>query len=252
MEKCETQEETYRYYKRLGVTALSIIAITACTAAPVVSEMCIAGLNEIFEEVYERDVFLMSYAKTFGLNFLAGAVSVGTAIHLTAKIAGVCCASVSAAYVTYLQYVSLKTASCAIRGFVYSLASDALKKYVNGVNIPCKQITRNALERTLKLSCFGIVSGFSSNAVHLSSEDHSTKKEGSSTKGVTHNTVPVTCNVARQVTEMITETTLGLCTSYVTPYAKRVFQRVLSFIGQSTGHLECIVYQHFKDFTSRS
>lgn len=88
--ECETQEETYRYYKRLGVTALSSIAstygvwLTACTAAPVVSEMCIAGLNaggvhclkNIWEEGYERDVFLMSYAKTFGLNFLAGAVSV--------------------------------------------------------------------------------------------------------------------------------------------------------------------------------
>lgn len=96
---------------------------------------------------------------------------------------------------------------------VFSLASDAVKKCVNGVYIPCKQIASNALEITLKLGCFGIVSGFSSNTVHLSSKEHSTQKEENSIKGVihdTHDTVPVTCNVAREVTEKITETTLGI------------------------------------------
>lgn len=157
--ECETEEEKYRYCKRLGVTALSFNAfacglwLTACTAAPVVSRMCIAGfnaggvqcLNNIWEEGYEKDVFLMNYAKIFGLNFLAGAVSIGAAIRLTAKIAEVCCASVPAAYVSYWQYVAVKAASCAIRGLVFSLASDAVKKCVKGVYIPCKQIARNAL-----------------------------------------------------------------------------------------------------------
>lgn len=99
--------------------------LTASTAAPVVSEIFIAGLNaagfqclkNLWERAFESDVILMSYEQIFGLNFLARVVSEGAVICLTATIAGVCCASNQAAYVLHWQCVALKAAACAIVGF---------------------------------------------------------------------------------------------------------------------------------------
>lgn len=120
-------------------------------------------------------------------------------------------------------------------GFLISLASYAVKKYVNGVNITFKQI--NALKQTLKLGCVGIVSGLTCTAVSLSSEKH---------------TVPVTCNIVIKVTEMIGEATLSLCPWYVTQNTKRILKHVLNFIWHSTEHLKCIVYDKFNHSTSHS
>lgn len=99
--------------------------------------------------------------------------------------------------------MELKAMESAISGIVFFVVSGAMKKYVNGVNITFKQIKRNALENNLKLGCFGVAS----NAVSLSSEVQ---------------TVPVTCDIARKVTEMITKATPSLYPSYVTQYAKRI------------------------------
>lgn len=139
------------------VLAGSIITIfTAGAAAPVVGICgalgagCLGGgvqsfLRTINCKSIEEGCDVKDYLKSFGLGFVAGAVAGGAGVGILDGIVGIGSAAITVSSTTVEQFIAVSASSAAVGGVAFSLAADAEKKIVDGIDVTWKQFVYHAL-----------------------------------------------------------------------------------------------------------
>lgn len=159
--ECATTEQKCRYKERLAMMAISIGAIyggvlltvmTAGIASPTVLAVCgtfgkgcvgggVRSLSRIMKrESIEEGCDCKNYVKSFALGFVAGSIHGGASI-LSKGTTGR--SVVQAARLTCKQQIGMAVASEASVAATSSLAVDAKKKFVDGVDLTRKQVLSN-------------------------------------------------------------------------------------------------------------
>lgn len=160
-----TPEQEQRYKRRLLMmlaSAVFVIAgstLTFCTAgaaAPVVGICgalgagCLGGgvqsfLRTINRKSIEEGCDVKDYLKSFGLGFVAGAVAGGAGVGILDGIVGIGSAAITVSSTTVEQFIAVSASSAAVGGIAFSLAADADKKIVDGIDVTWKQFVYHAL-----------------------------------------------------------------------------------------------------------
>ncbi|XP_071143840.1 uncharacterized protein [Mytilus edulis] len=235
--ECETKEQKFKYRKRLAMMALSLgigigglvlSVLTAGAAAPAVVGICgtlgagcLGGglqsfLRTINQKSIEKGCDLKDYAKSFGIGFVGGAITGGAGVGITAGIAGIGSAATQASAATVGQLIGIGAGSASVGGVAFSLAADAEKKFVDGVDVTLKQVVGHAVVGAVIGAATGTAVGAVSGAVAgLSAEVSATNIEGKLVPGLRRYGVSLARNLAKGVTNKSTESVLGSVTGFI-------------------------------------
>lgn len=141
----------------LGAGGLALCIGTAGLATPAVVGICgVLGaglfggslqsfLRSINRKSIEEGCDFKDYAKCFGLGLAAGLVSGGVGVGITAGVVGLGSAAAQASATTVGEFIGMGAGSSAIGGAAFSLAADAEKKFVDGVDVTLKEVVGHAL-----------------------------------------------------------------------------------------------------------
>ena len=153
------QEEAYKkrrimLFVSLGIAIGGIVlsAVTAGLAAPAVvaaggvlgGAMTGAGLQSLPHTVNEKSVVTGEFSTKqwllkAGIGFVSGAAIGGAAVGITAGVAGLGSSAMESAAVTTALYMGIGAGTGAVGGAVSSIASDAVRKFVDGEEVTLKQ-----------------------------------------------------------------------------------------------------------------
>ena len=153
------QEEAYKkrrimLFVSLGIAIGGIVlsAVTAGLAAPAVvaaggvlgGAMTGAGLQSLPHTVNEKSVVTGEFSTKqwllkAGIGFFSGAAIGGAAVGITADVAGLGSSAMESAAVTTALYMGIGAGTGAVGGAVSSIASDAVRKFVDGEEVTLKQ-----------------------------------------------------------------------------------------------------------------
>lgn len=233
----ETKEQKRNYRKRLammalsfgvGVGGLALNLLTAGAAAPVVVGLCgtlgtgcIGGgvqslIRTVSRQSIEKGCDMKDYAKTFGLGFVAGAVTGGAGVGISAGIAGIGSAATPISATTVTEFIGIGANTAAIGGTTCSLARDFERKIVDGDEVTGMQFVGHALVGAVIGAATGSAVGAVSGAVaNLSAEISSTNIEGRLVPGMRRYGVLLAKGLSKGVTNKSTECVLGSVTRYV-------------------------------------
>lgn len=235
--ECETKEQKYKYRKRLAMMALSVgiglgglvlSLFTAGAAAPAVVGICgtlgagclgggvQSAVRIVNRKSIEKGCDVKDYAKSFGLGFVAGAVTGGAGVGISAGIAGIGSAATQVSSATVMELIGMGASSAVVGGTAFSLASDAEKKFVDGVDVTLKQVVGLAIVGAVIGGVTGTAVGAVSGAVAgLSAEISSTNIEGKLVPGLRRYGVSLAKILSKGVTYKSTECVLGSVTRYI-------------------------------------
>lgn len=231
--ECENEHQQRMYDNRLDITVvstgfsllgLSLGVLSAGAASPVVAAVSgiygasfvgggLQGLSKVFtRESIEEGCDKKKHEENLCNGCLAGAVTGGAFLGITAKIAGIGSSALQASSLTSRQLMTISVASGATVGTVSSLAADAEKKIVDGVDLSLKQVVGHAAAGCV----IGVVTGTAVWRVSGIIGGMSTEVSSTNIKGILRKvgTSKVGKKLSRTVTEKTTETTLGSMTDY--------------------------------------
>ena len=182
--ECVTEEQRKAYKKRMvffATSALLVVggsvftSITAGLAAPPLvicggvfgGGFVGAGLQSLQHTLKAESVVdgcsFKDWIGKAGIGFVAGAVTGGAAVGITAGLTGI--GSAASAAVTTGQYVGSGAATGAVGGMASSLAVDAGRRFVEGKDVTLKQAAFRALHEGVVSSAAGVAGGAVTKAV---------------------------------------------------------------------------------------
>lgn len=233
----ESKDQKQNYRKRLammamsvgvGVGGLALTVLTAGLAAPVVVGVCGAlgagclgggvqsAIRTVSRKSIEKGCDVKDYAKSFGLGFVAGAVTGGAGVGISAGIAGIGSAATHVSATTVTELIGMGSSTAAIGGMAFSLAADSEKKFVDGVDVTWKQFVGHAAVGAVIGAATGSAVGAVSGAVAgLSAEISSTNIEGKLVPGMRRYGVMLAKGLSKSVTNKSTECVLESVTQFV-------------------------------------
>ena len=184
--ECVTEEQTKACWKRRALFAISALftiggtvltSLTAGLAAPALvigggvcgGGLVGAGLQSLQHTLKAESVVdgcsVKDWIGKAGIGFVAGAVTGGAAVGITAGLTGIGSAALESAAVTTGQYVGSGATTGAVGGIASSLAADAGRRFVEGEDVTLKQAASRALFGAVVGSVAGVAGGAVTKAV---------------------------------------------------------------------------------------
>ena len=239
-----TVEQKKTYEKRMIMFALSLgiaiggivlSAVTAGLAAPAVvaaggvlgGAMTGAGLQSLPHTVNEKSVVTGEFSTKqwllkAGIGFFSGAAIGGAAVGITAGVAGLGSSAMESAAVTTGLYMAIGAGTGAVGGAVSSIASDAVRKFVDGEEVTLKQAACHVAFGASIGAAAGIAGGAVSKALVGGQSSAATANlevdvgEQIATLTSTRRLTNVlTRNIPRALTESGTEAVMGTAAQFV-------------------------------------
>lgn len=234
--ECETEEQKLNYKKRMDMMALSfsmsvggllLSVLTAGAAAPIFgicgtlgSGLLFGGIQSFLrtfkQKSIEKGCDLGDYGKSFAFGFIGGAITGGAGVGIAAGIVGIGSAATQASAATIGQFVGIGASSAAVGGVSLSLAADAEKKFIDGVDLTWKQVVGHAVVGAVIGAATGSAVGAVSGGVAgISAEVSSTNIEDKLVPGLRKYGVSLSKGLAKAVTNKSTVSVLGAVTGII-------------------------------------
>ena len=236
------QEEAYKkrrimLFVSLGIAIGGIVlsAVTAGLAAPAVvaaggvlgGAMTGAGLQSLPHTVNEKSVVTGEFSTKqwllkAGIGFFSGAAIGGAAVGITAGVAGLGSSAMESAAVTTALYMGIGAGTGAVGGAVSSIASDAVRKFVDGEEVTLKQAACRVAFGASIGAAAGIAGGAVSKALVGGQSSAATAnlevdvgEQIATLTGARRLTNVLTRNIPRALTESGTEAVMGTAAQFV-------------------------------------
>ena len=236
------QEEAYKkrrimLFVSLGIAIGGIVlsAVTAGLAAPAVvaaggvlgGAMTGAGLQSLPHTVNEKSVVTGEFSTKqwllkAGIGFFSGAAIGGAAVGITADVAGLGSSAMESAAVTTALYMGIGAGTGAVGGAVSSIASDAVRKFVDGEEVTLKQAACRVAFGASIGAAAGIAGGAVSKALVGGQSSAATAnlevdvgEQIATLTGARRLTNVLTRNIPRALTESGTEAVMGTAAQFV-------------------------------------
>ncbi|CAG2208042.1 unnamed protein product [Mytilus edulis] len=180
------------------------------------SEWIQSFLRTFKQKSIEKGCDLGDYGKSFAFGFIGGAITGGAGVGIAAGIVGIGSAATQASAATIGQFVGIGASSAAVGGVSLSLAADAEKKFIDGVDLTWKQVVGHAVVGAVIGAATGSAVGAVSGGVAgISAEVSSTNIDDKLVPGLRKYGVSLSKGLAKAVTNKSTVSVLGAVTGII-------------------------------------